>query len=79
MASLTRKFLASIGLEEDKIDIVVEKHNEVLTEIKDERDKYKEVAEKIDDLKKENEELKNQVAGEDPYKEKFEESDLGQS
>lgn len=72
MASLTRKFLASIGLEEDKIDIIVEKHNEVLTEIKDERDKYKEEADKISDLSKENEELKAKVSGEDPYKEQYE-------
>lgn len=73
MASLTRKFLASIGLEEDKIDIIIEKHNEVCTEIKDERDKYKELAEKIPVLEKENEDLKSKVTGDDPYKDKFEE------
>lgn len=72
MASLTRKFLASIGIEEDKIDLIVEKHNEVLTEIKDERDKYKEDAAKLPDIEKELSTLKEQVAGTDPYKEKFE-------
>ena len=72
MASLTRKFLASIGIEEDKIDLIVEKHNEVLTEIKDERDKLKADAEKVPDMEKELKALKEQLSGDDPYKEKFE-------
>ena len=72
MASLTRKFLASIGIEEDKIDLIVEKHNEVLTEIKDERDKYKEDATKLPDIEKELNTLKDQVAGKDSYKDKYE-------
>jgi uncharacterized protein YhaN len=72
MASLTRKFLASIGIEEDKIDLIVEKHNEVLTEIKDERDKLKEDVAKMPDMEKELKTLKEQVAGIDPYKDKFE-------
>lgn len=72
MASLTRKFLASLGLEEEKIDLIVERHNEVLTEIKDERDKLKEDVEKIPALQKENEDLKAKVTGEDPFKDKFE-------
>ena len=72
MASLTRKFLASLGLEEDKIDLVVERHNEVLTEIKDERDKLKEDAEKLPAIQKELEELKAKEAGGDPFKDKFE-------
>ena len=73
MASLTRKFLASIGLEEDKIDIIIEKHNEVCTEIKDERDKYKEDAEKLPAIQKELEEIKQKDAGVEPYKEKYDE------
>lgn len=72
MASLTRKFLASIGIEEDKIDLIVEKHNEVLTEIKDERDKLKEDAAKLPDIEKELNTLKSQVSGTDSYKDKFE-------
>lgn len=73
MASLTRKFLASIGLEEDKIDLIIEKHNEVCTELKDERDKYKEEAEKLPAVQKELDELKSKTAGDDPYKDKYEE------
>ena len=73
MASLTRKFLSSIGIEEEKIDLIVEKHNEVLTEIKDERDKLKADAEKLPDMEKELKALKEKLSGDDPYKEKFEE------
>lgn len=72
MASLTRKFLASIGIEEDKIDLIVEKHNEVLTEIKDERDKYKEDATRLPDIEKELNTLKEQAAGKDSFKDKYE-------
>ena len=72
MASLTRKFLSGIGIDEDKIDLIVEKHNEVLTEIKDERDKLKEDVAKMPDMEKELKTLKEQVAGIDPYKDKFE-------
>ena len=71
MASLTRKFLASIGIEEDKIDLIVEKHNEVLTEIKDERDKYKEDAAKLPDIEKELNTFKEQAAGKDSFKDKY--------
>lgn len=72
MASLTRKYLTSIGIDEDKQDLILEKYNEVLTEIKDERDKYKDDAEKLTAVSSELEALKAQTAGEDPYKEKFE-------
>lgn len=71
MASLTRKFLSSIGIEEEKQDLIMEKHNEVCTEIKEERDKYKEDAEKYSAAEGELKALKAKAAGEDPYKEKF--------
>lgn len=74
MASLSRKFLDSIGIENDKADLIIERHNEVLTEIKDERDKYKSEAESIPELQKqlgEYEELKKK-AEKDPYKVKYE-------
>lgn len=74
MASLTRKYLASIGIEEDKIDLIMEKHNEVCTEIKDERDKYKEDAEKLPEVQKQLDGYKEvEKNGEkDPYKVKYE-------
>lgn len=74
MASLSRKFLAGIGVDEDKADLIIEKHQEVLSEVKEERDSYKEKAEKCDALEKENEELKkaSESGADDSYKVKYE-------
>jgi len=74
MASLSRKFLTALGIEEGIADQIFERHNEVLTEIKDERDKYKEEAGKIPDLEKQVEEYKKAEANaeKDPYKVKYE-------
>jgi hypothetical protein len=64
MASLSRKFLDSLGIEGDKADLIIERHNEVLTEIKDERDQFKTEAEKLPDIQKQLEEY--QKAENDP-------------
>lgn len=64
MASLSRKFLDSLGIEGDKADLIIERHNEVLTEIKDERDQFKADAEKLPDIQKQLEEY--QKAENDP-------------
>ena len=74
MASLSRKFLTSLGIEEDKADLIMERHSEVLTEIKEERDKYKEEAETVPSLQKQLEDLKEleAKAEKDPYKVKYE-------
>lgn len=74
MASLSRKYLASIGIEDDKADLIIEKHQEVVTEIKTERDEYKEQAEKVPALEKENAELKkaSDDGKENTYKVKYE-------
>lgn len=58
MASLSRKFLAGIGIEDDKVDLIIEKHQEVLTEVKEERDSFKEKAEKLPAVEKELADLK---------------------
>lgn len=74
MASLSRKFLTTLGIEEDKAEAIFEKHTEVLTELKDERDKYKEEADKLPALQKQLDELKAVAEGadKDPYKVKYE-------
>lgn len=74
MASLSRKFLTTLGIDEDKADAIMEKHQEVLTEVKEERDKYKEEAESVPALQKQVEDLKAQAEGaeKDPYKVKYE-------
>ena len=74
MASLSRKYLQSIGIEEDKIDLIIEKHGEVVNEIKDERDKFKKDAEMLPDLQKQLKDYQEaeKTAEKDPYKVKYE-------
>lgn len=77
--ALSRKFLAAMGIESDKVDEIINAHAETVEGLKTERDSYKEKADKYDAEKKkadelatENENLKKQVEGKDSYKEKYE-------
>ena len=74
MATFTRKFLATLGIEDDKVDAIMEKHAEVVSEIKAERDDLKEQAEQLPELQKQVEAYKEaEKNGEkDPYKVKYE-------
>lgn len=75
MAQFTRKYLTSIGIEEDKIDLIMDKHSEVVTELKDDRDKYKADAEKLTDVQKQLNDAKKELesnTGDDKYKVKYE-------
>lgn len=66
MATLSRKFLSGLGVEEDKIDLIIERHQEVVTEIKDEKDKYQKEAEGKEEIQKELDELKAKQSNDDP-------------
>lgn len=66
--ALTRKFLKALGLEEDKIEQVIDAHTETVDALKKERDGFKESADKLADVQKELDGLK---AGGD-YKDKYE-------
>ena len=72
--ALTRKALATMGIEEDKIDQIIEMHTGVTTELKTELDKAKEDADKLPNVQKELDDLKATVEknGEDAYKVKYE-------
>lgn len=74
MATLSRKFLDSIGIDNDKADLIVERHNEVLTEIKEERDKFKAEAEALPEVQKQLDAYKEaeKNADKDPYRVKYE-------
>lgn len=74
MATLNRKFLSSLGIEEEKADAIIERHSEVLTEIKDERDQLKVEVEKMPELQKQLDAYKKaEEQGEkDPFKVKYE-------
>lgn len=66
MASLTRRFLEALGVEEKAQDQIMEKHSEVVNEIKTERDKFKEDAEKLPEVQKQLDDLKAKQSDDDP-------------
>lgn len=76
--ALTRKALATMGIEEDKIDQIIEMHTETTNALKEERDSYREKAEKASndmaavqkELDEANEAMKN--GDRSPYKVKYE-------
>lgn len=71
--ALTRKMLKAMGIEDEKIDEIVDAHAETVDALKKERNKYKEEADKLTDVKKKYDDLKKVVDSqeEDPYKAKY--------
>ena len=70
--ALTRKFLAALGIDEEKAEQIITAHTETVDGLKAEREKYKADAEKLPAVESELKALKEKAAGDDPYKEKFE-------
>ena len=66
--SLTRKMLKAMGIEEEKIDQIIEAHSETVDALKADRDSYKKDSENLKTVQKELDELKAQ--GNDGWKEK---------
>lgn len=65
--AFTRKLLSGLGIEDDKIEAIIDAHTEVVNALKAQADKYKEDAEKLPDVQKKlDEALKD-----DGYKEKY--------
>lgn len=58
--SLTRKYLKELGIESDKIDLIIEAHSETVDGLKADRDTYKEMADKATTLESELTTLKAQ-------------------
>lgn len=56
--SLSRKFLAGMGIEDKQIESIIEAHSDTVTALKNERDGYKEKAELVPDLQRQLEEAK---------------------
>lgn len=71
--ALTRKMLKAMGIEDEKIDQIIEAHTDVTDSLKADRDKYKADAEKLADVQKKYESLKQEADSreDDPYKEKY--------
>jgi len=70
--AFTRKMLKAMGIEEEKIDEIIEAHREVTDALKEDRDKYKADADKLADVQKELEGLKKTAEGDDSYKSMYE-------
>ena len=73
--ALSRKFLAALGIEADKIDEIVNAHSETVEALKEERDSFKEKAEKYDKAQKDLENANKTIEElnkEDAYKVKYE-------
>ena len=68
--AFTRKLLKSMGIEDEKIDQIIDAHTEVTDALKAERDKYKASAEELANAKKELDEIK--AKPDDGYKDKYE-------
>lgn len=66
--ALTRKMLKAMGIEEEKIDQIIEAHSETVDSLKADRDTYKEDASKLKSVQKELDDLK--AKGDDGWKEK---------
>ena len=50
--ALTRKMLKAMGIEEDKIEMIISEHADSIDALKEERDTYKAEAEKIPEIQK---------------------------
>lgn len=68
--ALTRKMLKAMGIEDEKVEQIIEAHTETVTALKDERDAFKADAEKLPAVQKELDELKA-TDKEDTYKVKY--------
>lgn len=68
--ALTRKLLKSMGIEDEKIDQIIDAHTEVTDALKKERDGLKDKADRLDGVEKELNDLK--AAGDGGYKAKYE-------
>ena len=66
----SRKMLKAMGIEEDKIEQIIDAHSETVDALKAERDGFKEDAAKLAAVQKELDELK--AKGDDGYKAKYE-------
>jgi hypothetical protein len=72
--ALTRKFLSALGIDADKVDEIINAHTETVDALKNERDKYKADAEKLPEVQKELDGMKEEAAkndGKNPFEVKY--------
>lgn len=69
--ALTRKMLKAMGIEDEKIEQIIEEHVESIDGLKAERDRYKSGVEEAEGLRKQLEEAKAAGEGAGEYEEKY--------
>lgn len=71
--ALTRKFLAALGIEADKVDEIINAHSETVDGLKEQIATFKADAEKLPAIQKELDELRTaaEKSGKDPFKVKY--------
>ena len=73
--AFTRKFLSALGIEDEKVDEIINAHTEVVNGLKEDRDSWKAKAEESQDagerLKEVQKELSDLKEGADPFEEKY--------
>ena len=71
--SLTRRMLKAMGIEDEKIDEIINAHTETVNALKEERDNYKKDAEELPNVTKERDKYKEQAEKENPFEQKYNE------
>ena len=69
--ALTRKFLAALGIEADKVEEIISAHMETVTGLKDEKEALQKKADQVDSLTEELNELKENSKNDGKYKVKY--------
>nr|DAG68241.1 MAG TPA: minor structural protein [Caudoviricetes sp.] len=69
--ALTRKMLKAMGIEDEKIDQIIEAHTETVDALKEKAEQYKKDAEALPDVQKQLDDLKKD-SGNGGYKKKYE-------
>ena len=70
--ALTRKMLKAMGIEDEKIDQIIDAHTETVDGLKDKLRTAEEDSKKLKDVQKEVDDLKEKGDGNENYKEKYE-------
>lgn len=70
--ALSRAFLKGMGLSEEQVSAIIENHTETINGLKQERDKYKEDAEKLPEVQKQLNALQKEKEASDDWKSKYE-------
>lgn len=72
--ALTRKMLKAMGIEDEKIDQIIDAHTETVDALKEQRDQYKADAEKLPEIQKQLDKANSdlEAKGNDAYKVKYE-------